>query len=81
MPKTDEIEKFIPALWRCSPLNLCLFSYIRGVRGALHTITITQAIDMFMEEYGLDDDNFNRGSALTTYNRMQKFLINLKSET
>lgn len=78
MPKLSEIEKQIPALYRRNALNLSLFAYVRGVRSALHTITVVQAIDMFMGDYGLNDDNFNRGSALTTYNRMQKELINLK---
>ena len=78
MPKTSEIEKLIPKIYRQNALNLSLFAYIRGVRTALHTVTVVQAIDMFMEDYGLDDDNFNRGSALTTYNRMQKDLITLK---
>lgn len=78
MPKLSEIQKQIPALYRQNALNLSLFAYIRGVRSALHTVTVIKAIDMFMEDYGLDDDNFNRSSALTTYNRMQKELITLK---
>lgn len=78
MPKLSETQKQIPALYRQNALNLSLFAYIRGVRSALHTVSVAQAIDMFMKDYGLDDDTFNRNSALTTYDRMQKDLITLK---
>lgn len=78
MPKTSKIEELIPKIYRQNALNLSLFAYVRGVRSALHTVTVVQAIDMFMDDFGLDDDNFNRGSGLTTYNRMQKELIILK---
>lgn len=78
MPSLNEIQKQIPALYRQNALNLSLFAYIRGVRAALHTVTVVQAIDMFMNDYGLEEDDFNRKSALTTYNRMQKYLITLK---
>lgn len=78
MPKRTAIENQIPALYKRNALNLSLFGYIRGARAALHTISVPEAIGMFMEEYGLDDDDINRLSALNTYNRMQKELLNLK---
>lgn len=76
MPKPSEIEKQIPELFRANALNLMLFGYVRGVKSALHTLTISQAVDMFMKEYGLTDDNYNRESAITSYNRMQNKFIN-----
>ena len=80
MPKRTQIENLIPALYKRSVLNIALFAYIRGVRSTLPTLTLAQAVDMFMEDWGLDEDEFNRNSALTTYDRMQKELINKKSE-
>lgn len=80
MPKRTQIENLIPALYKRSVLNIALFAYIRGVRSTLPTLTLAQAVDMFMEDWGLDEDEFNRNSALTTYDRMQKELINTKSE-
>jgi len=81
MPKIQQIESTIHKIYRRNALNLSLFAYVLGVRSALHTITIPQAVDMFMQEFGLDDDTFNRASAITTFNRMQKeLLITKKSE-
>lgn len=77
MPKLNEIEKQIPELYRANALSLSLFAYVRGARSALHTITVSQAVDMFMAEYGLTDDTYNKESAVTTYNRMQNKFINL----
>ena len=78
MPKTNPIEESIPKLYRRNALNLSMFAFIRGVRAALPTVSVPLAIDMFMEHYGLNDDNFNRGSARNTYNFMQKELLTFK---
>ena len=78
MPKPSEIEKQIPKLYRQNAINLSLFAYVRGVRAALHTVTVPQAILMFMDDYGIEPDELNTKSCLTTYNRMQKDLLNLK---
>ena len=78
MPKQILIEKAIPNLYKKSALNLLMFGYVRGVTTTIHTISIEQAIMMFMEDFHLDIDEYNLKSAMTTYNRTQKDLITLK---
>lgn len=78
MPRVTELEKEIPKLYRRSALNMLMFAFVRGARAALHTLTIKDAILMFMEDFELDDDEFNYQTALTTYAQMQKELIKTK---
>lgn len=78
MPKDINLVGDIPKLYKRNAISLLLFGYIKGVRATLHTITISKAIDMFIEDFGLSDDKVNRESLKTTYNRMQIDLKNLK---
>lgn len=74
MSRQTEIEKIIPAIYKRSTLNLLFHGYIKGVKSTLHTMTTNAAIDMFMDDFGLNDDEFNRDSAIVIYDRMQKEL-------
>lgn len=75
MPKLQEIENQIPALYRAKAINMLMFGYVRGARATLPTVTIKMAIDMFMKDFGLSDDDFNRDTAEKTFNDTQKQLI------
>lgn len=77
MPVQTETEKLLPALYKRTALNLSMFAFVRGVRATLHTIKVADAIAMFMESYGVDEDEYNTSSAASTYFRMQKELLNL----
>lgn len=77
MPVQTAAEKQIPALYKRTALNLSMFAFVRGVRFTLHTISIADAIGMFMDSYGLDEDDLNRKSAQSTFMRMQNELLNL----
>lgn len=79
MPRQSKIEKIIPALYKKNALSQMMFAYVLGCRSALHTVTLGQAILMFMEEFGLTHEDFNNESAEVIYNRMYKDLIALKS--
>ena len=78
MPVQTEIEKTIPDLYKRSALNHLMFGFVRGVRETLHTVSVHDAVFMFMECFGLDDDSYNSKSAMTTFARMQNDLINTK---
>lgn len=80
MPKTTGIELKIPAIYRRSALNLMMFGYVTGVRATLHTVSMRDAMFMFMESFDLEDEDFNVASGLTTYNRMQKEFLNQNTE-
>jgi len=70
--------KQVPAIFRYSALNLIMFGYVRGVRETLHTITIKDALRMFMASVELTEDEFNIDSAKVIYNDMQNNLTKHK---
>lgn len=78
MAKETSIEKTIPKLYKRTALSQMMFAFVRGVRATLHTVTIDEAIRMFMDDMDLTDDDFNVESARSAYHLMQKELINLK---
>ena len=77
MPKSSNIENTIPKLYRRSALNQMMFAYVCGCRSALHTLSITACISLFMHEFGLTEEDYNSDSARVEYNKMRKELINL----
>ena len=82
MARETPIEQTIPAIYKRTSLSLLMYGFVTGARAALHTITVANAIRMFMDEYGLTDDTYNFDSAMNTYFRIQRDIIELnKSET
>ncbi len=81
MPKQINIQLSIPALYKRSALNHLMFGFVTGVRATLHTVTIKEAVYMFMDAYGLSHEDYNSDSALITFNRMQKELLNIKKSS
>ena len=79
MPKLSNIESLIPALYRRTALNQMMFAFVLGVRNTLHTITVKDAVLMFMKEFNLTEELFSVDSALVTYNRMLKELQQIEN--
>lgn len=81
MAVQTNIEKTIPALYKRNTLNTAMFAFVRGARCTLHTLTVKDAILMFMTDYGLEeDDDYNSSSAEATYYRMQQELLETKTK-
>ena len=77
MSKIKPIEERIPALYRRSAIDQMMFAFVQGCRKTLVTLTIQEGIKMFMETYGLTDDDYPVETARTTFFRMQKEYISL----
>lgn len=78
MPKQSNVEKIIPAIYKRTALSQMMFAYVLGCRSALHTVSVEQAILMFMEEFDITHDEYNTESAEVIYHRMYKDLMELK---
>lgn len=81
MPRESEIEKLVPKLYKQSALNLLMFGYVAGVRGILDSVTIKDAIQLFMDDYDLTHDDINIDTAANTFNRMQNFKYKKNTNT
>lgn len=78
MPKQSKIERLVPSLYKRTALSQMMFAYVLGCRSALHTVSVEQAIIMFMEEFELTHDDYNTESAEVIYHRMYRDYIELK---
>ena len=70
MPKTKNIEKTIPKLYRRKFEDVALLFYVRGQVSIMPAVTIKKAIINFFREIG--DEDYNLESAITTYMNLKK---------
>lgn len=78
MPKEKKIERDIHKLYRANAIDLMMFGYVNGVRAALHTVSVHKALEMFMSEFALDEDDYSIETAHVLYNRMNNQLKETK---
>ena len=81
MPKTNEYEGRIPAFYRRKTIEILMFAHVT----ALHErngVTLEEAIDDFLELYGIPEREYPVESALTTYNRIRNnfIFVNIKEK-
>lgn len=79
MSKVSKIERTIPSLYRRTALSQYMFAFVLGVRATLHTVTVKDAISMFMKQFNLTEEQYSADSAMVTYNRMFKELLNIEN--
>jgi len=78
MAKESILEQNIGTIYKKSTLNLLMYGFVTGVRATLHTVTIENAVRMFMEAYNIGDAEYNIESGVATYGRMRKEFLNIK---
>jgi len=76
MPRSHDIEKIIPALYRNNALNLIMFGYVQA-RSERSGVTVRDAIEEFMRDFELTHEDINTDSAAVLISRMRSQLINL----
>lgn len=74
MPKEQPAETAIATIYKKNALSLMMFGFVRGTITTIHTVSVKDAIDSFMEDFRLTDDDVNRGSLEVIYLRMKKDL-------
>jgi hypothetical protein len=75
MPRTKNIEKTIPKLYRRKFEDVALLFYVRGQVSIMPAVTIEKAIINFFREIG--DEDYNLESAITTYMNLKKEYFDL----
>lgn len=78
--KTDLEKNHIPILWQYSFLTISMYTYVRAATETLYTLSVKDAIEKFMESYGISHDDYNAKSAAQTYARINKQLRKEKSK-
>lgn len=58
-----------------------MFGYVRGLVMNFPSITKEQAINLFLNEFNLSEEEISMGTAIQSYNRMVKEYIDLQKST
>lgn len=70
MPKDKKIYINIPKFYRYDAIDKLMFGYVMGIRDVLPSVTIHRALEIFMDKYNLNEDNYPMDQAKQTWYRM-----------
>ena len=74
MPKTNAYEGKIPAFYRRKTIDMLMFAHVTALHER-YDVKLEDAIDDFLDLYGVDEDDYPIESARTTYNRIRNNFI------
>ena len=72
MPKKKKLYVDLPKLLLYEAVDHCLFSYVLGMQRAIPTVSLAKALDMFLEEFNLSEDEYPLEHAKITWYRMME---------
>lgn len=72
MPRRKKAFLDIPLLYQRQCLDHIMFGYVNGIKKAMPSVGIAECIQYFMEDNGLEEEDFPLETACTTYWRMMK---------
>lgn len=59
----------VPKAYQHKTLDNWMFGYVLGMKRALPSVTTKKAIEMFMYDFNLSEDDYPLDSAMVVYNR------------
>lgn len=72
MAQETKFEKEMPAIYKRKMHHHIMLGWVRGQRRLVSGLSIEKAIEGFMDEYKLTEEDFPLRTAMVIYNRMQK---------
>jgi len=69
MPREKEYYINIPKALRAQTLDNWMFAFVTGIRTALPSVGIVNAIGIFMKKFNINEDEYPIDSATVTYNK------------
>jgi len=72
MPKKKKLYTNVPKLLLYEAVDHCLFAYVTGMQRAMPSVSLTKALELFMEEFNLTEDEYPLDHARLTWYRMMK---------
>jgi hypothetical protein len=70
MSKEKPFENRIPAFYKKNAIDMALFGYVKGMRRGLPTVKINKSIRLFLDDFGLNEDEYPEDSAVRAYTRI-----------
>lgn len=71
MPKEKEFEKLVNKLYRMKVFDIYLYGYVEGIIRNFRSVQVIQAIKLFLEGHGFEEDDFNFDTAEQTYYKVR----------
>ena len=75
MPKWNKLEKQIPNIYRRFGIDLMLYVYVQCMTKHLPGVPLKEAVEWFMKDYELEEDDFGEETARAKYHRLRKELL------
>lgn len=75
MPKKKKYYVNLPKLILYEALDLLMFSYIMGMQRGMPSATLKKCMELFIDDYNLNEDNYPMEQALQTWYRMHKMYV------
>jgi len=70
MPRDKKFYIDIPKMYRYDTIDKLMFGYIMGIQDGMPSLTLKRGMEMFMDKYNLDEDNYPMEQGLQTWYRM-----------
>jgi len=71
----SKIENCIPRIYQRQAITLLMYAFVRGARWALHSLTIKEAAEAFIEQFGISPEDYSLDSVMVIYQRTHKEFI------
>lgn len=72
MTKDKPFKEDIPKMYRRSAEDLLMYGYVSGLQKGLPDLSTKKCIELFLQEFGLEEDDYPFECAYTTFGRIRK---------
>lgn len=72
MPKKKKFYIDLPKMVLFDTLDNSMFGYVLGMQRAMPSVSRRKCIELFMEDYNLNEDNYPLEQAMQTWYRMME---------
>lgn len=80
MPKCKNYLLNVQKFYRFQTFDHIMFGYVQGLRKALPSMTLSDAILMFLDSFEIQEDNYCFDTAKQTYYRILNSIIEMTKE-
>ena len=81
MPKCKNYLLNIERFYRWQTFDHIMFGYVQGLRKALPGMKISEAILLFLESFGIEEDNYCFDAAKQTYYRILNSIVEVNDKS
>lgn len=80
MPKCKNYSASVPRFYKFQTFDHVMFGYVQGLRKALPSMKIQEALLIFLNTFGLTEDDYCLDNARATYYRILNSIIEIKDD-